>query len=344
MNTRIFRILDLAGSIFLVLALSGAIITGAYAEDKDKSNSQPVVQAPVKPFNPWGDGRFDKGQPVKGRENQPFNPWGDDRYDPKPNNKYVSPGLVLPGSDIKYPGSINWSSDNGRYNRSDRNNRDNQSYYKGDPNNMKYGYVPTGRDRHSSNTSQSINQSSQYGYWGFDNRDPNYCRSEYYYYGNYKYVNRSRVFIAPYPVTNYYNSSITINNNNYYLADRSKSSLDSALSDIRNAWLNGRSDLIANHVSNDQIIAVLLDGSYDYSLEASDYSQMTYDAIGGIKTLGFTWGNVKQRTNGDYTAFGQHIYLDSNGNEQTVYVSYTLRMIGNDYAIVEVGSSKQPLG
>ncbi len=356
MNTIKQQLIVLIVAILLVPLLSGMVTKSALAEDKDKSSTQPAATRSDTPFNPWGDGRFDKGKPVKGRENQPFNPWGDDRYDPKPKTPYVSPGLVLPGFDVKYPGAIDSTSDNNRNNRSNRNSRvnqryrsnrddqDNQSYYKGDPNNTKYGYVQTDRERHDNYSSRPNYKPGQYRYWGFNSGDPNYCRSTYYYYGNYPYMNRTRIQVVPYSTVNYYSSNITINNNNYYLADRGRSSLDSTLSDIRNAWLNGRSDLIANHVSINQIIAVLLDGSYNYSLDTGDYTQMTYDAIDATKTIAFTWRNVKQRTNGDYTAFGQHVYLDSYGNEQSVYVSYTLRQIGNDYIIVEVGSSKQPLG
>ncbi|MCX6343865.1 MAG: hypothetical protein NT018_02180 [Armatimonadetes bacterium] len=66
---------------------------------------------------------------------------------------------------------------------------------------------------------------------------------------------------------------------------------------------------------------------------------MTYDAVDQIQTISFTWESIRQHINGNYTAFGRHTYRDTSGTTKTVYVSYTLRRIGSNYDIVEVGSS-----
>jgi len=152
-----------------------------------------------------------------------------------------------------------------------------------------------------------------------------------------------RVHIGPYVEVGYYSTPVIFTHDDYYLAARDSNELDYALSDIRKSWTDNRADLIDNHVNDDQSIAVLLDGKYDYSVEARDYVQMTSDAIDQTKTISFTWESVKQRTDGEYTAFGKHVYHDSYDKEQTVYVSYTLRKIGSHYIIVEVGSSKRTL-
>lgn len=181
-----------------------------------------------------------------------------------------------------------------------------------------------------------------YGYWAF-NYDPGFCRpSIYFYYGYFPYVQVARLYIAPYVSVSYYSRPVVIDDG-YYLARRDTVGLDNALSDIRNAWLGGRFDLIKDHVSTGEKIAVLLDGKYDYSVDADDYIKMTSDAVDQIQTISFTWETTRQRTDGDYTAFGKHIYRDSSGTTKTVYVSYTLSRIGGDYIIVEVGSSASPL-
>jgi len=183
---------------------------------------------------------------------------------------------------------------------------------------------------------------SLYGFWAFDD-EPDYCKSAYFYYGYFPYVDRIRIHVVHYDTVDFNTKYINADSDEYYLAGRVNNELDYTLSDIRKSWLDGRSDLIGIHVRKDQMIAVLLDGDYDYSLESVDYTQMTFDAIDQTKTSRFTWESIRQRSNGDYTAFAKHTYIDSSNNEQVVYVSYTLRKIGRNYYIVEVGSSKQPL-
>jgi hypothetical protein len=184
---------------------------------------------------------------------------------------------------------------------------------------------------------------ARYGFWCFDN-DPLFCRrSVYFYFGYFPYVRVARVWVMPYVVVDYYPTPVVINNGGYYLARNGNAALDTALVDIRNAWVNARLDLLRNHVEEEADIAVLLDGKYDYSLEPEDYVNMTSDALDQMKTSSFTWTTVRHRTDGAYTAFGKHIYLDAEGTEKTVYVSYTLKRDGGTYWITEVGSSAEAL-
>jgi hypothetical protein len=67
---------------------------------------------------------------------------------------------------------------------------------------------------------------------------------------------------------------------------------------------------------------------------------MTTDAIEQMDTVGFMWNSVRQRTNGDYTAFAKHTYANDSGLQKSVYVSYTLDKY---YNITEAGSSESPL-
>ena len=140
-----------------------------------------------------------------------------------------------------------------------------------------------------------------------------------------------------------YRSAPICINLEYYQSKNRNSNLDQAMSDIRAAWTQSRSDLMRNHVSSVREIAVLLDGKYDYSINSDDYIAMTSDAIEEIQTVSFTWDSVRQRTDGTYTAFGKHIFRDSSGDIKTIYVSYTLRSIVSKYVISEVDSSTHPL-
>lgn len=182
-----------------------------------------------------------------------------------------------------------------------------------------------------------------YGYWVWDDYGSHFCRkSVYFYYGFFPYVRVVRLYVRPYVVLEYRNVTVS-SGNGYYLTRRGDYDLDEALSDIRTAWTSGRIDLIERHVRDDVKIAVLLDRKYDYSIDSEDYVDMTRDAMEQMETISFFWQSVKQRTDDAYTAFGQHVYRDSTGVRNTVYVSYTLEQIRGRYIITEVGSSRYSL-
>ena len=183
----------------------------------------------------------------------------------------------------------------------------------------------------------------RFGFWIFDTFDPFYCRqSLYLHYGYFPYIAYSRVYVRPYVVVNYYDTPYFYGDDGYYLS-RHNIALDDALSDIRRAWLDGRVGLIKDHVDSEDSIAVLLDGRYDYSMDADDYVETTSDAIDEMQTVSFIWQGVRQRTNGEFTAFAKHVFRDASGDTHAAYVSYTLRRIDGEYYITEAGSSKSSL-
>ena len=357
------KYLNRAASAGLLLSLLffGTFLTGVMAQERDKKASEddkrgggsvshtvitnsrqnntaskPDQGRSDKPFNPWGDNRYDSKSPAK--KDQPYNPWGDDRYDRKPpvnNDKpKEKPGYVIPGERVFYSDSYYWNDRN-----NDRNYwRDNDNRRSRNKARIEHR-VPVYREGRYYYPSRPDYRPSRYGYWGFDINDPEYCRSIYFYYGYFPYVNRIRIVDTPYYDVSYYSGNIPIYSDDYYLSARSRNAFDQTLADIRNSWIKDRPDLFEKYVKTDQVIAVMLDGKYNYSVGADDYIQMTSDAVDQIGTISFTWDRVRQRTNGDYTAYGKHVYNDSDGNAKTVYVTYTLRMIEGDYKIVEVGSS-----
>lgn len=203
---------------------------------------------------------------------------------------------------------------------------------------------PTYRNGYYYYSSRPNYQGCRYGHWVFDDLGIAYSRkSVYFNYGYFPFVSAMRVHTIPYVSASYFTRPVTVGQNTYYLNDKTDAALDSALTDIRSAWMDGRFDLLQNRVSSSQMIAVLLDGRYEYSLRADDYVQMSYDAIDLIQTSAFVWERVKQRTDGSYTAFGKHSYYSDSRMKQTTYVSYTFRKIGGKYVITEVGSSRSPM-
>lgn len=266
------------------------------------------------------------------RDDKPFNPWGDDRYDKKPSTKPDNPN-IKPGIVIR---------DNDR-----RDAREKWEIFSADRNRNDRIKPPNAQVTHKVQTNKKdgvrYNRAPTYRYWGFNAFDTNYLPSLYFYYGNYPYLNRSRIRVLPYVTVNNYVETTYFYGGEYYLSS-SRRDVDNALSDIKYAWIQQRDDLIDRHLMRGQMIAVLLDGRYDYSVDPVDYLDMTSDAIYDIQTISFNWESVKRRANGEYTAFGKHIYRDYDGINRTVYVSYTLKKIGREYIIVEVGSSNRYLG
>ena len=179
-----------------------------------------------------------------------------------------------------------------------------------------------------------------YGHWASDYSPGFSYRSIYFSFGLFQYLNVSRISDRSY--THYsYNSAPIYVSGTYYNNSR-YDRLDDALAEIRSGWISGRYDLIQRHVRARQTIAVLLDGQYDYSISSDDYLAMTRDAISDLDTVSLTWDSVRERGDGEITAFGRHAYRSS-GQTRTIYVSYTLQQIGRDYFITEVGSSEYPL-
>jgi hypothetical protein len=209
-------------------------------------------------------------------------------------------------------------------------------------------YRPTGyrppthsNGRYYYPVTQFQNKPLRYGNWYFGNYDPGFCRkSVYFHFGYFPYVQVARLWIGPYVSVTYVSRPTY---SDYYLTRDRGVHLEYAMADIRNAWLIGRPDLITNHVRAGEKIAVLLDGQYDYSLDADDYLDMTNDAVEQIRTVSFTWTTTRVRSDGQYTAFGRHEYRDAAGAVKTIYVSYTLEAVGGYCYITEVGYSGSPL-
>jgi hypothetical protein len=119
--------------------------------------------------------------------------------------------------------------------------------------------------------------------------------------------------------------------------------LDGTLADIATAWTGGNVQKLAAHIQSDSKIAVYLRGRYQYSLDSSDYLDMTRDALRNTKTVSFTLDNVERKQDGLYTVTGKHVYKDERGRDITVNVTYVLKKDGDQYYITQVGTAPQTL-
>ncbi|MCE5199169.1 MAG: hypothetical protein ABFD54_16230 [Armatimonadota bacterium] len=348
MSTRSFIHLTRLIQAIFIIVLCGLLAAGVCAADRNNGSGRDSTrqnnsardgkgQRSNSSYNnranqPADSGRYNQSH--WNRDNSVSKPsGGDHKTTPSPAGNVYRPGQK-PNTNNTHPS--NW-----------QNKRDDRNQYKPrvnipDRNNNKPRSYQPPSYHESTHYYPSHPTPYHYGHWVFDNRNPSASRrSVYFYYGYFPYMQVTRVHTRPYIIIGYRNTRIVLGEG-YYLS-RDNSDLDQALSDIRDAWIDGRYDLIDRHVDSNDEIAVMLDGRYDYSVDANDYADMTSDALDEVRTVSFTWESIRQRTNGDYTAFGKHVFRDSRGDLQTVYVSYTLQRIGSDYTIVEVGSSNSPL-
>jgi hypothetical protein len=163
--------------------------------------------------------------------------------------------------------------------------------------------------------------------------------SPFYDYG-FPSVYSPSVVVVEQPVYTYSNVPAYDYGNGYYLSPGATSGLDQATDDIRNAWLTGNDGLILRHVDGSTQIAVYVNGAYSYSLPGTDYSNMVRDAIGHVRTTGFTITSMEKRSDGAYVLTGRHDFYDISNNLKSADVSYTLAQSGGAWVIVAVGSTE----
>ena len=138
-----------------------------------------------------------------------------------------------------------------------------------------------------------------------------------------------------------------------YLADRNAEStdfhareqpapdaaLDAAMSNIRQSWTKGDVELLARHLNGKIEVAIDLQGRYLYSLEPGDLLEITRRAYGGATGLRFICDHLHSRSDGVYALTGRHLYTDKHGVERTVFFTYVLTKVKDDYIITEIATA-----
>ena len=195
------------------------------------------------------------------------------------------------------------------------------------------------------------------------------CYSPYYYFSgsfppyislDYVYRQQPEVIYVPVPVyrDGRYDGYRTDDIDSYYLnredtdnrrqeeavpkkerVEKTDKVLEEAIMDIKQAWKERDIQVLSKHIRRDSRIAVHLRGKYQYSLESSDYLDMTRDAFRTTKTVRFELDKPKLKEQGVYTVTGRHIFKDKEGEERTIHVSYVLQKMDGEYVITQVGTA-----
>lgn len=161
-----------------------------------------------------------------------------------------------------------------------------------------------------------------------------------YYIGVPTYIEPTRVIV----LNNYQRERVVFADDDveyYYLTPTSKTSLEEAKDNIRQAWKLGDVDLLLKHLRSDRKVHVFLRGKYSYSVEAEDYRDMTKDALQAIETIGFEWVRTRKRSDTEYVCAARHEFRDKDGDTRSVYASYTLEKFHGNWWVTEVGTAEE---
>ena len=74
-------------------------------------------------------------------------------------------------------------------------------------------------------------------------------------------------------------------------------------------------------------------------MNANDYLDLTRDALSSMKTLQFDLTLLHKRAEGVFVVSGKHVYWGQNGQPRTVYVSYVLESLRDQWTLTQVGTA-----
>ncbi|MCC6730741.1 MAG: hypothetical protein IT208_15515 [Chthonomonadales bacterium] len=112
-----------------------------------------------------------------------------------------------------------------------------------------------------------------------------------------------------------------------------------AVEDLRGAFTSGDIDQLASLTDPTIKIAVFGRGRYEYSVEASDYLDMTRDFFGAARTTGFEVYRVRPKTSGVYQVFAKHSYRNRDDETRDVYLCVVMERVRGDWTITQVDTS-----
>ncbi|MDQ2985816.1 MAG: hypothetical protein M3R13_03730 [Armatimonadota bacterium] len=205
--------------------------------------------------------------------------------------------------------------------------------------------------------------------WGYYNRDSRwrdrhfgygyYCYqpiawqcgfSPYYWYWSVPgylpwgrcYVLRPTIIIIIGGFINWNYCGIGSSGSFYNTSYNNYSPLDRSLSDLKDAFIYRDYRSLDRLVSNGGRVEIFIDGEYVYSLDSGDYYDITADLIYSVETTDFDVVDVRRlQGNRGYLATARHEFIDSWGERQETYLTFTLQPGDGGYVITQAGTQRQ---
>jgi hypothetical protein len=186
---------------------------------------------------------------------------------------------------------------------------------------------------------------SVFSLWGWS---PGWMYPNYGYYQPSYY--QQPVYTYPsYPTTNYYDyRSYTTEGEVAVAPEAAAPALDQdgaaqAIEEIRQAWLTGKMDTLAAHLSDQVDIQVFFDGKYRYTTPAKNYAAMALDNLSTTRTDSLVFDTPIWVSATEVYVTGKQVFTDPDKVRQTIYLSYRLQQVGSNWYIDGFGSSRQPI-
>jgi len=176
----------------------------------------------------------------------------------------------------------------------------------------------------------------------------------HFYYGLCPpYIYRRHVWLLPPPVV-YIEVPVYVGStwhgyrdgDDYYLDDgyldtrwKNDEDLRRSVYDMEDAWraddINALSALTDPNVK----VGIFAKGHYEYSLDASDYLDMTRDFMATVRTTGFDVYRVHYKRDGVYQLFARHTYESREGQTRVVYLCMVVERISGRWTLTQVDTS-----
>lgn len=141
-----------------------------------------------------------------------------------------------------------------------------------------------------------------------------------------------------------YDADRNMSENAYKLGDdEPDAALSLAVRRIAQSWRSGEVEPLAAHLLRKSRLAIILNGTYRYSMEAGDFLALTRTAFSSAVDLQFTPDHLIRKSDKTYVLTGRHLYKDISGSGRTVYFSYVLQLEGDTYRITQLSTAPDRL-
>jgi hypothetical protein len=117
-------------------------------------------------------------------------------------------------------------------------------------------------------------------------------------------------------------------------AELESATLEQVLTDIEEAWVTGKLDLLMRHVRTDGKIQVYRDGEWTDALTREAFEEKTGRALQEYDTVSMTFAKPKLVGDTEASARAEHVYRIDGDREQRVFVTYSFRRFGKAWKVV----------
>ena len=141
-----------------------------------------------------------------------------------------------------------------------------------------------------------------------------------------------------------YDADRNLSENAYKLGeDEPGAALSLAVRRITESWRTGDIEPLSKHLLRRTRLAIILNGNYQYSMDAGDFLSLTRTALSSASDLQFIPDHLVRKSDRTFVLTGRHLFKDKSGEDRTVYFSYVLQLSGDIYLISQLSTAPDRL-